>query len=130
MNMIEDLIEAARKEEWKTVDKEIPKVCDQDPIQVRALELLRDSDGNVRDLGASIFEKASRIGLGRLSRAIPVLKEIMIGDSNPYARYRSAFALAKHAPERYKQETIATLEEAKDDKDVGKIAREYLKRYK
>ena len=55
---MEDIIDAARKENWGYVDERIPEVCDNPEVQKRVLQLLKDSDGYVRDLGASILGKA------------------------------------------------------------------------
>ena len=126
---MEDLIEAARKENWEYVDTRISKVCNDTKVQERALQLLKDSDGNVRDLAASILGKAC-IDSGKFLKIRPVLGEVMEKDSNPYARYRAAFALAQHGPGTYKSEVIKTLKQASKDKDVSEIARGYLERLK
>jgi HEAT repeat protein len=54
----------------------------------------------------------------------------MDNDTNPYVRYRAAFALAEHGIEKYKDRVLEVLKEAADDKDIGSIAREYLKKLK
>lgn len=127
---MDDIINAAREEKWEYVDERIPQVCDNLEIQERALILLKDSNGNIRDLGASIFGKAQNISKVQFSRAIPALKTMMNNDSNPYARYRAAFALAEHAPDKYRDDIVRVLKEAAKDKDVGKIAKNYLARLK
>jgi len=46
LNM-EDIIEAAKSENWKLVDQRITEVCNHIEVQKRAIKLLNDSDGNV-----------------------------------------------------------------------------------
>jgi HEAT repeat protein len=127
MNMpnIDDLIQAAKKEEWDVVDKDIPNLCKDPSVQERAIELLKDTDGNVRDLGASILGKP-KINSKIFLRAKPILRDVMTGDENQYARYRAAFALAEHGG--YKAQVMRVLQEASEDKDVGDIARKYLEK--
>jgi len=129
MNMpnIDDLILAAKREEWDVVDRNIPNICNDPTVQERAIQLLKDSDGNVRDLGASILGK-SHLSSQILSKAKPILKKVMGGDENPYARYRAAFALAEHGG--YNAQVMRVLQEASEDKDIGDIARKYLDRLK
>lgn len=124
---MEDIIEAAKSENWKLVDQRITEVCNNIEVQKRAIKLLNDSDGNVRDLGASILGKAN-IPLKRFSNIRPILKRIMDKDSNQYARYRAAFALAEHGAGDYKNDVLGVLNEASQDKDVGEIAKTYLKK--
>jgi len=123
---MEDIIQAAREENWELVDARIPEVCNDAAIQKQALQLLNDSNGNVRDLAASIFEKASKIPRG----SKPILANVMAKDSNPYARYRAAFALAGHNAGTYKPEVIKVLKEARTDETVGEMAEKYLQRLK
>jgi hypothetical protein len=127
---MEDIISAAREEDWNFVDKKIPEVCNSHQNQEWAHQLLKDSDGHVVDLGASILEKANNIDPKRFSRMRARLKNVMVNNSDIYARYRSAFALAAHDPGRYKEEVIKVLKEATKDKDVSEIAKEYLGRLK
>ena len=126
---MEDVIAAAKDENWKYVDERINDICNDIKVQKRALQLLQDSDGNLRDLGASILGKA-QIDHERFDAMRPFLSEVMMKDKNPYARYRSAFALAEHGAGRYKSNVLKVLKEAAKDKDVGEIAREYLERLK
>ena len=49
-------------------------------------------------------------------------------DSNPYARYRAAFALAEHGVGIYKKQVLRVLGEASQDKDIAETAKEYLER--
>ena len=123
---MEDIIDAARKEEWDLVDRRIPEVCNDSEAQEIAIKLLGDSNANLRDLGASILAKSTK--LPTPTRTKPILQRVMEGDSNPYARYRAAFALAGHHPGRYRPKVIEVLKEAAQDKDVGQIAKDYLRR--
>lgn len=129
MPNIDDLILAAKHEDWEVVDENIPNICEDITVQKKAIELLSDSDGNVRDLGASILGKP-QIDPKIFLRAKPILKKVMWGDENLYARYRAAFALAEHGVGRYRTKVMQVLQQASEDKDVGNIARKYLDRLK
>ena len=126
MNM-EDLINDAIKENWKSVDEKIPKICNKVKVQNMALRLSADKDGNVRDLGASILEKA-RIDSARFSRMRTPLSRVMRNDNNIYAKYRAAFALANHGPGEYMQEVLELIKLASEDKEVSVIAKNYLRK--
>ena len=126
MNM-EDLINDARNENWKSVDKKILKVCNDVKVQSMALRLLADKNGKVRDFGASILEKA-RIDPARFSRMRTSLVRVMREDNNIYAKYRAAFALANHRSGDYIQEVLELIKQASKDKEVKPIAENYLRR--
>lgn len=125
MNM-EDLINAARKEDWKFVDEKIPEVCNDVKVQNKALKLLVDKEENVRDLGASILEKA-RIDSARFSRMRAPLVRVMRNDNNIYVKYRAAFVLASHGPGEYTQEVLELIKQALEDKEVSEFAKNYLR---
>jgi len=129
MPNIDDLIKAAKEEDWEIVDKNILNICSDPVVQEKAIKLLTNSDRNVRDLGASILGKFP-LSTKIFSRAKPILRKVMVNDENPYARYRAAFALAEHGVGEYKMEIIGALIEASQDKDVGDIAKKYLARLK
>ena len=123
---MEELIEAAKHERWKFVDSHAPQAAKNDANVVWAYTCgLKDSDGNVRDLAATLLVKA-RLSKQELQGAIPVLRRVMSKDSNPYARYRAAFALAEHGNKS--QSVINVLREATNDKDVADEARKYLQK--
>ncbi len=125
---MEDIIKAAIEENWDYVDERIPEVCDIPENQIRALELLKDFDGNLRDLGASIIQKA-HIPPKRFLRFREALAENVLSDPHKYAKYRAAFALAEHGPGiSYRRRVLKVLREASSDEDVGEIARGYLER--
>jgi len=126
---MEDVIAAAKEEDWEYVDGRIARICHDIEVQKRALQLLKDSDDNVRDLGASILGKA-HIDSERFAAMRPLLRDVMIKDSNCYARYRAAFALAEHGAGKYKKKVLEVLRQAVEDPDVAEIAREYLERLK
>lgn len=123
---MEDLINAARKEDWRFVDEKIPEVCNNIKVQNMALRLLVDKDENVRDLGASILEKA-RIDSARFSRMRAPLARVMKNDNNLHAKYRAAFALANHGPGEYIQEVLELIKQASEDKEVSEFAKNYLR---
>ena len=125
--MIDTLIEAAKKENWGKVDKSILKVCNnKSVIDWACKEGLNDSNGNVRDLAASILEKTSNSLTGEIKEK---LYSHMKKDDNAYVRYRSSFALAAHDPSFHKEEVKDVLEKAKKDPDVSQLAESYLKQY-
>ena len=91
---MEDLIAAAKKEKWKVVDRNLPEAAQKDANVVWAYrDGLKDPNGNVRDLAATLLAKA-KLSVREMQEARPILRSVMMSDSNPYARYRSAFALA------------------------------------
>jgi HEAT repeat protein len=124
--MIKDLINAAKSEDWEAIDEAIPKICDSEEYLLWAYETgIKDKNKDVRDLAVSILEK-SHMPATRFKPMAPEILKLMKSDSNPYVRFRSAFALVAHneATEAVKN----TLMEAQKDPDVAKIAEEYLGR--
>jgi hypothetical protein len=126
--IIGKLVEDAKAENWKAVDEQILEIV-KNPIYVKWAydTALADTNKHVRDLGASILEKAI-IDEKQFSEMRDKLYQRMIFDSNMYVRYRSAFALAAHNPRRYTAEVLAVINIAVHDKDIGESAKEYLKR--
>ncbi len=125
---MEELIGAAKREEWDFVDEQIPAAVRFEVNVVWAYRNgLNNSDGNVRDLAASMLVKAKLSPTG-MREAKPALLRVMKSDSNPYARYRSAFALAEHGYAT--KPVLAVLSEAEKDKDkdVRGEARKYLRK--
>ena len=122
---VDQLIAAAKAEDWDFVDGALPSVCNNSAylgwVEKKGL---KDPDSNVRDLAVSILGKTADNDL--IVRVQAKLRELMAKDKNPYVRYRSSFALAGHGLES--EEVRRVLEEASDDEDVGEIARNYLKR--
>ncbi len=128
MNM-QDLIGAAKREEWKFVDAHLSEICNSPSNIEWALGPgLDDSDGNVRDLAASLLEKAD-LQPSAFEQMQLRLHNVMMHDSHPYARYRSAFALAAHGPGPYREDVIRVLGEARTDPDVSKLAEGYLTKF-
>jgi len=126
--MLQKLMKAAQAEDWELVDKTIPKACKDQEIVEWAFERgLENPNKNIRDLAASILEKA-KIATDKFQGMREKLHRIMVHDKHPYARYRSAFALAAHGAGNYREDTIATLKKAEKDEDVSSIASSYLKR--
>lgn len=122
----EELKKAAEAEDWETVDSEITEVVkDPSNIEWAYKTLIHDRNGNVRDLGVSILEKA-HIPEKKFKEFRPTLYKIMTSDDNPYVRYRSAFALTVHGSGEYKEDVQKVLHQAEKDKDVSDLAMEYL----
>ena len=124
--VINKLVRDAKAQDWGNVDKRIPEVArNAEYVKWAYNNALTDRNGNVRDLAASIIEKATltddQFGLMREK-----LYQRMISDSNQYVRFRSAFALAAHGLKKYKMAVIRTLKQALKDKGVEELARNYL----
>lgn len=127
--MVKKLIEAAKREDWDFVDRTIPEaVKDPQVVQWAYQDGLNDEvNGNIRDLAASILEKA-KIPSSDIQEVRNRLAQ-RLSDAHPYARFRAACALATHDTNHDYQIRIAhVLKEFQADKDVGTIAREYLQR--
>jgi hypothetical protein len=128
-NMLDKLIKAAKKEDWAYVDRKISIIKNYEPfIQWAFPTGIRDSDENLRDLGVSLLEKAP-LPEERFRLIRPELFKLMRTDSNTYVRFRSAFALAAHGPGIYEKQVVETLKKAEKDKEVSKIAKQYLKKF-
>ncbi len=126
--MLSELMEAAKKENWDLVDKKIPEACKDEDIVKWAFERgLNNPDGNIRDLAASILTEAD-ISSGKFTSMRDKLHKVMSSDSNIYAQYRSAFALANHGPGGYRNEVVQKLRQAEQDGDVSEIAKKYLRK--
>jgi len=124
--MLKKLMNAAEKEDWDYVDKKILKAVKNPEVVEWAFERgLENPDKNVRDLAATILEKA-KISTDKFGSMRKKLYQVMASDINPYARFRSAFALAEHGAGEYKKEVVATLREAQRDDTVRGLASKYL----
>jgi hypothetical protein len=123
MNM-EKLRQAAVKEDWEFIDSKIPEICNDPSAIASAKKWLFDQDGNVRDLAASILEKTNQDINPMKTKLYAIIK----ADPHPYARFRSACALAAHGEKTNVIKT--TLSEFKEDPDVADIAKQYLARLK
>jgi hypothetical protein len=123
---LDSVIRAAKEEKWDVVDQQIPDICnDAAAITWASTQGLRDDDGNVRDLAASILEKTTAPLEPGIKRQ---LLHHMKTDGNPYVRFRSAFALTGHDPKYHKTEVAVVLREAEKDSATGEIAKTYLGR--
>ncbi len=126
MSKLDDLISAAKNEDWRLVDRTIPQICNKKTYvewaYKKGLKHLKD---NVRDLAASILEKTKALTSGMKERLYYVMKD----DSNPYAKFRAACALAAHDRKYHSDEVKQALEIAKKDKGISGIAEGYLKKY-
>lgn len=126
MTSLNELIGAAKKEDWNKVDAILPEVCNDSSFIEWALKNgLKDSDGNIRDLAASILEKTQKITKDMKDRLYQVMKQ----DSHPYAKFRAAFAIAAHDLQYHPDEVKEVLEIAKKDKDISDIAYRYSEKY-
>ena len=125
---LSDLKDAARIEDWDSVDLSIPVIA-RDPrfYEWAFKEGMEEINVDVRDLAASIIEK-SDIEAREFSRMRDALFVHMTSDENKYVRFRLAFALAKHGSGEYKRQVVDVLKEASTDKDVKEIANRYLHR--
>ncbi|HLD04754.1 MAG TPA: hypothetical protein VJG90_03460 [Candidatus Nanoarchaeia archaeon] len=123
---MQDLIDAAKRQKWEFVDTHLAEVCnDSSNIEWAVGVGLDDLDGNVRDLAASLLERAD-IQPSAFEQMRSRLHSVMTRDSHPYARYRSALALAAHGPGSYREEVMRVLGEASTDPDVSDLAKAYL----
>jgi hypothetical protein len=128
-SMLDKLIKAAKKENWTYIDKEIATIKNYEPFIWWAFPTgIHDPDPNLRDLGVSIIEKSNVDGV-RFRCMRQELFKLMTSDPNPYVRYRSAFALAAHGVGIYSKQVRKVLMEAKKDKEVSEIAKQYLKKF-
>jgi len=116
-----ELRAAAVKEDWDAVDLALPGMCDLPDTLEWAVSGLDHENPNLRDLAASVFEKSS---LPPASDVTERLLQHMERDDNPYARFRSAFALFRHG--NRSPEVLAKLRQALEDEDVADIAQSYL----
>ncbi len=114
------------REDWQFVDESIPLIRNDPTYYKWAFFNLKDQNRNVRDLAVSIIEK-SDVPEEAFAGMRDQLFSMMMGDNHIYVRYRAAFALAAHGPGSYKEQVVATLKSAAQDKDVGEIARGYLR---
>ena len=119
---------AARCEDWKRVDSWIPRVCN-DPFYINWAQkkALGDKNPIIRDLGASILEKAS-LTRTAYAEVLPKLVLQVRKDHANYAGFRAACALANHGPKKHYELVIRTLKLFEKDSEVSSIAIGYLKK--
>ena len=118
---IDSMAAAAQLEDWDSVDAALLTLPDDQAVNDRAASWLDNEDGNMRDLGASVFERSKL----PLSESVIVrLSEMLTDDTNPYASYRSAFALFCH--DIHTPKVVDALQLALQDEDVAEIAAGYL----
>ena len=122
---IERLIGLAKAEKWGDIDAEIPKVSRLPEIVKWAYKTgLFESNDQVRDLAASILEKADWSDNQRLIHGL--VYNTLRQEPYIYAKFRLAFALYAHGERE--PVVVAVVEEAAKDKDtqVKDIALKYL----
>lgn len=125
--MIEELERAAREENWGYVDETLQgHTWDKDLAERASNNWIKDSDENVRDLGATTLEK-TRIQLSDLPGAEDDLRDLMSNYPPGYDGFRAACALVAHKS-RYTDQALAVIEKATLDEDdsVREIAKGYL----
>ncbi len=120
--IVNELVNLAIAEKWDEVDAEIPKVRNNRTVLNWAYQNgLYAGNENVRDLSASILEKAEwpQEESGQIANS---LRQTMDREIHVYAKFRMACALYNHG-ERTTQ-VINVLEQAPND--VKEIAQKYL----
>lgn len=129
MDLIE-LKKLAKNEKWEKIDRVIPRVCKQ-PIYINwaIVEGLKDKNPNIRDLAASLLEKAT-IPESEFIAIASDLKIVMDKDYKLYSGFRAACALAAHSPLQYPNDVERVLARFEKDPDVTGIAKSYLKKIK
>jgi len=122
--MIKELIKAAKEKNWDFVDSKIPKISNSPKfVEWAENKGLNHKNENIRDLAVSLLEKTSTLD----EKTQEKLYALMSKDSNPYVRFRSAFALTRHEYTKHSQEIIDVLKQATQDPDIREIAEGYLK---
>ena len=124
VSWLEKLQAAARREDWAFVDENIGNGHTDEGNTWALGPGLDDANPNLRDLAATIlcgyafpFDAKTRQKMYRL----------METDTNVFVRYRLAFALVVGGD---RSELVRkTIEQARQDKEIGKIAEEYWNRY-
>ncbi len=123
-SIIKQLTDLARAEKWEEVDAKLPKVCNESDVLKWAYltGLYNKNEPNIRDLAASILEKAEWPKM--LTQTIRhSLLDVFNKELHPYARFRMACALYGHGIRTLAVKSA--LEEA--PQDVQEIAQKYLK---
>jgi hypothetical protein len=122
-SIINQLTDLAKAKKWEEADAKIPVVCNYQDVRGWAYQTgLYDKNPNVRDLSASILEKAE----WPKDLALKIrrnLLDVFGKEEHPYARFRMACALYGHGCKT--PPVKAALEEA--PKDVQEIAQKYLR---
>ena len=124
---IRSLIREAKAEKWEFVDKAIPQIINDPKYSTWAFQKgIHSSSINVRDLGASILEKAD-IPESRFEVMRPDLANLARKDSS-YAGFRAACALAAHGPGEYTDLVLKTLRKFTKDQEIKDIAINYIRK--
>lgn len=113
----------ALTDNWEPIDKTFSSMSD---VEFRNLipfarEKLTAEQGNLQDLGATIFQNYSGV-IAEQDKSL--LRRVARKPGNEFARYRAGFALWKHGEKTPYVRKI--LSEALKCKDVADIARELL----
>ena len=119
---LEQLIKAARKEDWSFVDGHINNShLTGEPINWALSAGLAHEDQNIRDLAATLLDRSDE---PFNPTDIENLKRIMADDPYHIVRYRVAIALYKRGSRNPAVEQMML--EAENDPDVGGLASSYL----
>jgi hypothetical protein len=120
---VDELAEEARNENWEVVDRIIEREKNNPEYLSKArLEWLHSKDGNVVDLGASLYEKTDNVV--EFDKTKSELKRVMTFGDSKFARYRAAFALRRHGATSLAVKGVIT--EALGNDDVREFAEGYL----
>jgi hypothetical protein len=123
--IVSELIALAEKEDWDSIDKKIPEVCnDGEVLNWAYFQGIFSKTDNVRDLGASILEKAEWP-----KQYYDTIKHYLIGtlgtEKHQFAKFRMACALAAH--DEWTEQVLEVLKAAPPE--VKEISDKYLKKH-
>lgn len=118
---LDDLMVAARAGQWQIVDENLPVLAKDKEVIRWSWVGVDDEDDNIRDLAVSAIEKS---GQPLTEIQVNKLKDLLLGDPNPFVQYRSAFALFVRGDRS--EVVINKIREAAKDEDVREIAEGYL----
>lgn len=112
----------ATDEDWKKIDERLPSVCEKARVRNWAYQKgLYDHNPNIRDLAASILEKA-KWPITDETMITHNLAGVFVLENHPFAKFRMACALYSHGDRNV--EVLDALRKA--PKDVQEIAKKYL----
>ncbi|MFH0804103.1 MAG: hypothetical protein V1896_00690 [Candidatus Zambryskibacteria bacterium] len=118
----EQLVEAAKNNDWGFVDENINESHLSYEYTVWAIkDGLLDKDRNVRDLAATILDKSNEQLDPEDAKEV---ERIMLRETYHIVIYRLAIALYKRGIRNTAIERL--MSEAKDDPDVGDLAKSFL----
>jgi hypothetical protein len=122
---VQGMIDAAQDGDWSFVDSSLGQFAEDKDFLKWALEKgLRNPNDNIRDLAATFLDVSD---LALTSEEASVVCEVMAVDQYNIVKYRLAIALRKRGLKDPSFLSIINrlLLEAKNDPDVGELARQY-----